>query len=57
MLPAIARRTENQIRGDELENRVLRLFKGLGKWNVKKNLTLVDKYGTCILFLISSFEF
>ena len=41
----LAARTDKQLRGDELENRVVRLFKRLGKWNVKKDVTLIDKYG------------
>ena len=40
-----SRRTANQIKGDALENRTVRLFKNLGKWNVKKDITLTDKHG------------
>lgn len=38
-------RTEAQIKGDALEKRVERLYNKLGKWNVKRNLILWDKYG------------
>eukprot|EP01119_Soliformovum_irregulare_P000866 TRINITY_DN10634_c0_g1_i1.p1 TRINITY_DN10634_c0_g1~~TRINITY_DN10634_c0_g1_i1.p1 ORF type:complete len:211 (-),score=46.26 TRINITY_DN10634_c0_g1_i1:135-680(-) len=31
--------------GDELENRVVALYKGLGKWNVKKDIRLHDRLG------------
>src|SRR5690348_17268905 len=32
-------------RGDQLEKRVERLYKRLGKFNVKRNLVITDKFG------------
>jgi hypothetical protein len=32
-------------KGDRLEKRVVNLYKKLGKWNVKHDVTLVDKFG------------
>lgn len=32
-------------RGDQLEQRVVRLFRTMGKWNIKHNIVLKDKHG------------
>lgn len=35
----------NKAKGDALEERVVRLFKRLGKWNVKRSVFLFDASG------------
>ena len=32
-------------KGDRLEKRIVNLYKKLGKWNVKHDVTLIDKFG------------
>ena len=49
----------SKAKGDELENRVVRLYKKRGEWFVKKDLTLRDNFGNisqiASFFLISKF--
>jgi hypothetical protein len=36
---------KNKVKGDQLEYRIVKLYKNLGKWNVRHDVTIVDKFG------------
>jgi hypothetical protein len=41
----LQRRSQAVLNGIELEDRVARILKRLGKWNIRRNIIMRDRYG------------